>query len=109
VFAALAAGHCFVGNDLPTSTRGFLFSAQSKESHANMGDEIKAVGTVTLQIILPSPGEIRLVHNGKVVKSMRGSALTHSTNEVGVYRVEVYKRFLGRLRGWIFSNPIYIR
>jgi hypothetical protein len=109
VFAALAAGHCFVGNDLPAPTRGFHFSAQSKENHASMGDEIKAVGTVTLQIILPSPGEIRLVHNGKIINSIRGSALTHSTNEVGAYRVEVYKRFLGRLRGWIFSNPIYIR
>ncbi|MHB1120566.1 MAG: hypothetical protein ACYC11_10945, partial [Bellilinea sp.] len=31
------------------------------------------------------------------------------TKEPGVYRVESYIRYLGKLRGWIFSNPIYLR
>jgi hypothetical protein len=110
VFDALAAGHCFIGYDLPASTRGFHFSAQSKEATAIMGDEIStAAGSVTLQAKLPSAAEVRLVRNGNVIKKTRGEAMLYITGEPGVYRVEVYRRFLGRLRGWIFSNPIYIK
>jgi len=109
VMDALAAGHCFVGNDLPAPTRGFRFSAQGREQTVIQGDEIKADGAVTLQAALPSSGEIRLVRNGKVIKSTRGSALAHVTDEAGVYRIEVHKRYLGKIRGWIYSNPIYVR
>lgn len=109
VFDALGAGHCFVGNDLPAPTHGFRFTAHGSEAQASMGDEIQTRGAVTLQALLPSAGEYRLLRNGQVIKSGRGRALTHPANEPGVYRVEVYKRFLGKLRGWIFSNPIYVR
>ncbi len=109
VINALASGHCFVGCDLPAPTRGFHFSAQSKDSTAIMGDEIKLAGAVTLQTKLPSAAEIRLVKNGKAVKSAHGEALVHVTSEPGVFRIEAYKRHLGKLRGWIFSNPIYIK
>ena len=36
-------------------------------------------------------------------------ACAHITSEPGVYRIEAYRRYLGRRRGWIFSNPIYVR
>jgi hypothetical protein len=29
--------------------------------------------------------------------------------EPGCYRVEVWRRVLGRHRPWIYSNPIYVR
>ncbi len=74
-----------------------------------MGDEIAVQGAVTLQTKLPSRALIRLVKDGKVVKEVSGDTLTFSTDEPGAYRVEVYRRFLGKLRGWIFSNPIYLR
>ena len=109
IFDALASGHCFVGYDLPAQTHGFHFSAQSKNGTFIMGDEITASGAVTLQTKLPSSAEIRLVRNGKVVKTVHGEALVLNTDEPGVYRIEAYKHFLGRLRGWIFSNPIYIK
>lgn len=109
IFDALAAGRCFVGYDLPASTRGFRFSAQGREQKAQMGDEISLDGTVTLQVKLPSPAEIRLLHNGKVIQNRRGEVLTHIAEQPGVFRVEVYRRHLGRRRGWIFSNPIYVR
>src|SRR5258705_6310361 len=35
VYEALAAGHAFVGYDLPGSTRGFRFTAQGKETVAH--------------------------------------------------------------------------
>jgi len=34
---------------------------------------------------------------------------THITTEPGSYRLEAYRRYLGKKRGWIFSNPIYVR
>ena len=107
---ALAAGHCFVGYDLPRSTRGFRFLAHGHEAESVMGDEIPAREGVTLQAYLPYFAEIRLVKDGKVIQLARKAyALTYIAHEPGVYRIEAYRRFHGRKRGWIFSNPIYIR
>jgi hypothetical protein len=108
VFDGLAAGHCFIGYDLPFPTRGFRFSAQGKEYSVTMGDKIIMGGAVTLQGIFPSNAEIKLIKDGHCIKSLHGGAFTHVTNELGVYRVEAYRNFLGKLRGWIFSNPIYV-
>ena len=48
--------------------------------------------------------------DGKPVKTWRmRENCTYITSEPGVYRVEAYIHFRGRRRGWIFSNPIYIR
>jgi hypothetical protein len=109
IFEALAAGHCFIGYDLPAPTRGFHFSAQSREVSVIMGDEIASQGAVTLQARFPSKAEIRLIKDGECIRSLKGETFTHTTNEPGVYRVEAYKRYLGKRRGWVFSNPIYVR
>jgi hypothetical protein len=110
IYAALRAGHIFVGYDLPAPTRGFSFSAQGKQDRAIQGDVIKARGGVTLQARLPAASEARLIHNGKLVKEYaRTEALAHSTSEPGAYRVEAYRFFKGERRGWIFSNPIYLK
>lgn len=110
IYDALAGGHCFIGYDLPKSTRGFRFTVHGGEAAGMMGDEIQARGGVTLQAYSPSFAEIRLIKNSKVVQTVRrGQALTHITQEPGVYRVEAYRNYLGRKRGWVFSNPIYVR
>ncbi|HEX8991827.1 MAG TPA: CehA/McbA family metallohydrolase [Anaerolineales bacterium] len=110
IYAALAAGHCFIGYDLPHPTRGFRFTAAGHETSAIMGDEIPCRGGVTLQAHLPTAAEIRLICDGKAIRTVRNSyALTHLTTEPGIYRIEVYRPYLGRKRGWIFSNPIYVR
>ncbi len=110
VYAALSAGHCFIGYDRPFPTRGFRLSAQSRDDQAIMGDEIICGDGVTLQAYLPAFGEIRLVRNGEVIQDMpRAHALTYHARQPGVYRIEAYRRYLGMRRGWIFSNPIYVR
>ena len=110
VFEALAAGHCFVGNDLLYPTRGFRFTAQGRDGIVMMGDEIPSTGGVTLQAKLPvQTDECHLLKDGKVIRKMSSEACAQIVTEPGVYRVEAYRRYLGRLRGWIFSNPIYIR
>jgi len=111
IFDALAAGHCFVGYEMPGSTRGFNFTAQGREATALMGDEISSEGGLTLNIKLPQlSSECRLVKDGKVIHSWKNrETCSLITKEPGVYRVEVYKQYLGKRRGWIFSNPIYVR
>lgn len=110
IYDAMRAGHCFIGYDLPASTRDFRFKAQGKDASVTMGDEIPAKGGVTLQAKLPLAGEIRLIKDGQVIQVWKNQqACTHITTEPGVYRIEAYRRYLGKQRGWIYSNPIYIR
>jgi len=49
-----------------------------------------------------------LVHEGKVVAQKRGKILRYRAKEKGAYRVEAYRRYLLRRRGWVFTNPIYV-
>ncbi|MCX6064494.1 MAG: CehA/McbA family metallohydrolase [Chloroflexi bacterium] len=66
--------------------------------------------SITLKVKLPQLAECRLLKNGQVIQTWQNrETCTHITSEPGVYRVEVYRRFLGLRRGWIFSNPIYVR
>ncbi len=110
VLDALRQGHAFVGYDLPASTRGFRFKAQGLGKTAWMGDEIGAKNGVTLQVRLPQRAAYRLLKDGEVVKAEEHSdACTYITTEPGVYRVECYIPYQGQRRGWIFSNPIYVR
>jgi predicted metal-dependent phosphoesterase TrpH len=109
VLEALRQGHCFVGYDLPASTRGFSFSAHGYQQIAQMGDELECKGGVTITIRLPRRTECVLLKNGKPVRTWQNHDLcTHITSEPGVYRVEAYIHYLGRRRGWIYSNPVYV-
>ena len=75
-----------------------------------MGDELPAKNGVTLQAKLPSAAEMRLLKDGQVIQTWKNKlSCTHITTEPGVYRIEAYRRYLGKLRGWIYSNPIYVR
>ncbi|MBN1667203.1 MAG: PHP domain-containing protein [Anaerolineales bacterium] len=110
VYAALKQGHAFVGYDLPAPTRGFTFKAQGFNSLAWMGDEVSANQGVTLQIRLPQRAETSLIHNGQTIKTWTDRELcTYTTTTPGAYRVEVKIEYLGKQRGWIYSNPIYVR
>jgi hypothetical protein len=89
IYEALAAGRCFVGYDLPASTRGFVFKARGLEQRSIMGDEIPLKGGVTLQAHLPKPADLRLIKDGKSIGIWKNShACAYSATEPGVYRVE---------------------
>jgi len=109
VMDAFRQGHAFIGYDLPAPTRGFRFYAQGRERQAIMGDEIELYQSVTFQIRLPMPAECRLICNGEVVKAWHDRPIcAYIARKPGAYRVEVYIDYMGRRRGWIFSNPIYV-
>ncbi len=110
ILTAFRAGHSFVGYDIPAPTSGFRFTAQGKLASVIMGEELPAKDGVTLQAHLPALAEIHLIKDGVRIKEWKKQQnCTHITNEPGVYRIEAYKYYLGRKRGWIFSNPIYLR
>jgi hypothetical protein len=110
IYEALAAGRCFVAYDLPAPTRGFTFKAKGLEQSAIMGEEISVKGGVTLQAHVPEPAEIHLIKDGKQIGVWKKNhACAYTATEPGVYRVEVYRNYLGKKRGWIYSNPIYVR
>ena len=110
VLEALRQGHAFVAYDLPAPTRGFTFKAQGMNSKVWMGDEISGRNGVTLQISIPQRTECHLIHNGKLIKTWADrEKCTHITTEPGAYRVEATIPFQGKNRGWIYSNPIYVR
>ncbi len=110
VLTALRRGHCFIGNDLPAPTRGFRFYGQGGKGQIQMGDEVQLGSGVTLQVRLPERAECVLLRDGTPFKTWddREALVVHLT-EPGVFRLEAHKEFLGKRRGWIFSNPIYVR
>lgn len=110
VLNALRRGHAFVGYDLPASTQGFRFTAQGKDGSVWMGDEIRVHNGVTLQVRLPFKTECRLLHNGNIIRTWQDREIcVQIVSQPGVYRVECSVDYLGRQRGWIYSNPIYVR
>jgi hypothetical protein len=109
ILDALRLGHAFIGYDLPASTRGFRFSAQGEDGLFYMGDTLSLERGVTLQISLPVRTECHLRKDGELIKTWhKRDVCTFIATEPGVYRVEVFLSYLGRRRGWIFSNPIYV-
>ncbi|MFO7944410.1 MAG: CehA/McbA family metallohydrolase [Anaerolineales bacterium] len=110
VWQAFREGHAFIGYDLPRTSKGFRYKAHGKNETVIMGDEISAKNGVTLQITLPNRAECHLIKDGKLLKRWQDRKISsHTTTEPGVYRVESYLFYKGKKRGWIYSNPIYVR
>jgi hypothetical protein len=109
VLDALRAGHAFVAYDLAGECRGFRFAASGRSGYVSMGDEIHLDGPVTLRANAPLPADIRLIKDGVRVARVRGRKLIYETRQAGVFRIEMYRRYWVKQRGWVFSNPIYVR
>jgi hypothetical protein len=109
IYAALAAGRCFIAYDLPRRAHGFQFLAHTTEGQKPLGSQISVDSGVTLRADLPDSCEIRLLKDGRPVQIItEGKVLAHPARHPGTYRIEAYRRYRGRRRAWIFSNPIYL-
>jgi hypothetical protein len=109
VLEALRGGHCFVAYDLPAQTDGFRFTVHNDDGMFIIGDQIKVKGGLSFQIRLPHKATCRLIKDGQLVKEwINREVCTYLTTEPGVYRAEAFIPYKGKLRGWIFSNPIYV-
>lgn len=74
-----------------------------------MGETLPLQKALEVRVTTPARAWIRLLRDGDVVIETRGDHLALMSHLPGVYRVEAYRRYAGRRRGWIFSNPIYVR
>jgi hypothetical protein len=109
VLEALRAGHAFVAYDLAGAGRGFRFTATGRQGIVSMGDEIALDDRPALHVSSPLPAELRLLQDGREVARVQGRELAYQVDRPGVYRVEATRRYRLKRRGWIFSNPIYVR
>jgi hypothetical protein len=110
IFQAIRRGHCFVGYDLPSPTKGFRFVGIGNQGQAWMGDTIRSEFGTTLQIKLPLRTSVRLLRNGDEVKRWKHTEVAvYTAQEPGAYRVEAFIPYQGKMRSWIYSNPIYVQ
>lgn len=110
ILDALKNGHCFIAYDLPALSRGFRFGCKNNEINLGMGDEAKFFEGIILSVHVPNRCECVLLKDGEIIQLWKNkSNVDYSIQSPGVYRVECYRRYLGKKRGWIFSNPIYVR
>jgi hypothetical protein len=110
VYSALKKGNCFVSNDMIGDSRGFRFFARWEDKEAIMGEEVEFRKGMILIAESPKKAIIRLIRNGKQIKSIMDRVLRYEVNEKGVYRVELLRPvFFKKKAAWIFSNPIYVR
>jgi hypothetical protein len=110
IYGAMKAGRLFIAHDNLCASKGFRFYFLADDgSDCYMGEEgIFHPG----QFVVESPVEadIRLMKDGALVQSWRGTEAVYAVTERGVYRIEVYRRlFPFGWRPWIFTNPIYLR
>ena len=109
ILRSLKAGHCFIAYDIPAPSDGFRFTLNNDDGQFMMGDEVNFNGGMTFQIRLPQKALCRLYRNGKMIQEWPDRQIcTHNSKEPGVYRVEAFLPYKGKIRGWIFSNPIYV-
>jgi hypothetical protein len=110
ILAAIQRGQSYVSFDLWNDPRGFSFTIYDEQKGAYPGGEFIRKGQAILETKLPSPGRIRLIHNGRLVKDeTRRAALQWDVDVSGVYRVEAQQFRGGRWRPWIYSNPIWVK
>jgi hypothetical protein len=108
VYEALRTGRGFVGYERPGGVDGFCFWARSGSDEATMGETLVFQGRIELRVSVPDRARLHLLRNGQAVAQAVDRQLVAIGHEPGVYRVEAYRPHVGRERGWIFGNPIYV-
>lgn len=110
ILTALKQGHCFIAYDLSAPAKGFRFFCQMNGKNLMMGDEGIYHSGMKFTIRLPDRCECILIKDGEITQLWKNQTeIDYAIPHPGVYRIECYRYFLGKKRGWIFSNPIYLR
>jgi hypothetical protein len=117
---ALRGGHAYVSHDWMCDPTGFRFelvesprqrdvASAKSERHTVMGNQVKLAPGMRLVAEFPAPCRIRLIQSGKSIDERSGARMEYAIHSPGVYRVEGWLELAGEERGWIYSNPIYVR
>ena len=109
----LKKGNNYVAFKTLGDAKGFNFFASDSDNQTSgiMGDSIKVSKVKSINALTPLPGQFRLIHNGKTIKTSEIDSYEFAFNgplEKGAYRVEVHVKLAGNYVPWIYSNPVYI-
>ncbi len=116
VRAALRGGHVYVSHDWMCDPSGFRFELTAPAGQTACsarrvvaGDEVKLSSPARLVAQFPVACHIRLMSGGKIIAERSADHLEYDVSGPGVYRVEGWLELGGEERGWVYSNPIYVR
>jgi hypothetical protein len=110
ILSALGKGNAFVSNDRIKSGKGFRFNLIANGNTFTMGDEVVFSEGLVLTADLPAEAECVLLRDGEpVLQNQKCRRIYYPVEAPGCYRLECYRRHLFERRGWLFSNPFYIR
>lgn len=108
VYCALRYGKSYLAMDIFQSPEGFVFKADTASGVIYPGDRVALKNGATVKIEIPARAVCRLIHQGKIYREWENiRSIPINVNQPGYYRVEVYLPYKYRLRGWIYTNPIY--
>ncbi len=111
VMEALREGTCFFANHEQGDPTGFTFLGFHGERWIEMGQEVRIERpaetflSTRIPYVHESKPVMRMLKDGAILAETRDCDLQVWDHGPGVYRVEVWRKG----KGWIFSNPIYIR
>lgn len=111
VMEALREGSCFFANHEEGDPSGFRFIGRYGEHWVEMGQEVttEQPGQLYLSVRIPYVHDgkplLRILKDGQAIAETLDCDLQVWDQGSGVYRVEAWRDG----RGWIFSNPIYVR
>lgn len=109
IIAAIKHGNCYVAQEWWLGAKGFQFVLARADAEILPAAVLDDWQGAEFRISCPQRAHIRLLCNGEVAAEARGRKLEHKPTKPGVWRTEVYAAMGGRMRPWIFSNPILLK
>lgn len=107
IINALVHGRAYFTLEYFHKASGFNFFIKQKGLSYQMGDSLK-LKDARLHVLLPAKAFVRVIRNGSLWTKDIASEFSRQISEPGIYRVEILRKAYGKLRPWIFSNPIFV-
>ena len=109
ILATMKIGRLFIANDQVFSSRGFRCWVERNNCRYQMGEKVSFESGLILRATLPAKADCFILNNGKRIQAFRNvNRINFPIMSEGIYRIECYRRFRIRKRGWIFTNPFYL-
>ena len=111
ILEALRIGSCYFSFDSLHQAGDFRCYAAAAQRAVKMGGEVALEEKPALHVKAPSQrAQVRIIHNGRLIKKADAPELVFPLPGPGVYRAEVYFRpRLKEARPWIYANPVFVR
>jgi len=108
VYQSLLHGRCYFALEYFRKAQGFQFWITQGQKEFSMGDCVKLTDHTQLCVSCPEKAHLLVIRNGSVWLKNTTRLLSAPVEKTGVYRLEVYLKSAGKVRPWIFSNPIFL-